>query len=139
VVFPAAAAALPAVAVPGVAAATQRVDAKLAVVAVPAHAAARPDAVAWPDVEAPAWIVLEEELRGVAARRVQHCARAVHCVAAEHLTVRCPWARFHAAVVGRWEWALGPCRVCQAGPIGATVPAAPVVDAAAVLHVRSAG
>ncbi len=127
---PAAAAALPVVAVPDAAAGTQQADVKPVGV---------PGAEALLDAEALAWVVLAEELRGVAARLVQHCAGAVHCVAAEHLAVRCPWARFHAAVVGRWEWALEPCRVCQADPLEATVSAAPVADAAAALHVRSAG
>lgn len=127
-VVPAAAAVPPVEAAPGAADGTLQADAKVAV--VPA------------DAEAPAWVALGEELRGAAARLVPHCAGAGHCAAVAHSAARCPWARFHVAVVGRSESAPGPCRACRADPLEAVVLAARAVlvaDAAAVLHVRSAG
>jgi hypothetical protein len=151
VVVPAAAAALPVVAVPDVAAGTQQADVKLAVVVVPADAEALPDAKAAVvpadveallDAEALAWVALAQELRAAAAL-VPHCAEAARCAAAAaHWIARCPGARFPAGVVGRSESAPAPCRVYRADPLEAVVPVGPVVlvaDEAAALHVRSAG
>lgn len=140
-VVPAAAAVPPVEAAPDAADGTLQADAKVAVVPADAEAPAWV-AVVPADAEAPAWVALGEELRGAAARLVPHCAGAGHCAAVAHLAARCPWARFHVAVVGRPESAPGPYRACRADPLEAVVLAARAVlvaDAAAVLHVRSAG